>query len=240
MITSSRLSVLMTNTEQTLLDEALSDLPRNTHSSIPTMFHCLKQLSVTMPSSTASIAQESEWVDRVNVTEFEMHRILETDLSPQINVLGGYPSSLSSAAWRAYPISGTIFLCLMLRGLSINSNVFDYLVNSLVNAFQETVAASQNEEYEYKYEDEYEQEDDDDDTDRYPPNILLWLLFVGGAAAEGRQYRQWFLGQISRRLSELRLDSWQETRAALKVFPYIDECDGYFRKIWEEIEAGGF
>lgn len=82
----------------------------------------------------------------------------------------------------------------MLRGLSINSNVFDYLVDSLVNAFQETMATSQNDEYEYEYEDEDEQEDDDDDIDRYPPNILLWLLFVGGAAAEGRRYRQWFFG----------------------------------------------
>lgn len=138
-----------------------------------------------------------------------MHRILENDLSPQL-------TSAAFVTWRAYPIAGSIFLCLCLRQLSLRSNVLDYLVDSLVYALEET------------------------EEDQHPSRIYLWLLFVGAAAAEGRRNRRWFLARISDTLGRLKLDSWQRVNRVLVVFPYVEECDGYFQRIWEELQPEEF
>jgi hypothetical protein len=174
------------------------------------MFHSLKHLSTTMPRTpNANMTQQTQWLDQLNITELEMHKILENDLSLR------HPST-SFMTWRAYPIAGSIFLCLWLRQLSLQSNVLDYLVDSLVYALEDT------------------------DEDAYPLRVYLWLLFVGGAAAEGRQNRRWFLVRLSRTLEILKLNSWQHVNGVLVVFPYVEECDGHFQRIWEELQDEEF
>ncbi|KAE8553738.1 hypothetical protein EYB25_005120 [Talaromyces marneffei] len=195
------------NHESRTLDYILTNLPRDSHPSIRSMFHSLKHLATTMPQApSGNMTQQSAWLDQLNITELKMHRILENDYSPR------HPSS-SFVTWRAYPIAGSIFLCLWLRQLSLRSNVLDYLVVSLKYALEETIE------------------------DQYPLPVYLWLLFVGGAAAEGRRYRPWFLATLSRTLQRLKLDSWQRVNGVLVVFPYVEECDGYFRRIWEELQT---
>lgn len=191
--------------ESRTLDRILSNLPQDSHPSIRSMFHSLKHLSITMPRTAHSnMSQQSAWLDELNVTEFRMHRILETELSPR------HQSTTSFVTWRAYPIAGSIFLCLWLRQLSLRSNVLDYLLDSLKYAL------------------------DDTDENQYPSSVYLWFLFVGAAAAEGRHNRNWFLARLSDILAVLKLGSWQQVNGMLVVFPYVEECDPYFRRVWEE------
>lgn len=153
-----------------------------------------------------NINEQSAWLNELNLTEFKMHTILENEL------ISGH-SSPEFVSWRAYPITGTIFLCMWLRQLSIRSNVIDYLVDSLVYTLEETGLEN-----------------------TYPLRILLWLLFVGGSAAEGRRSRRWFLVHTSRSLHSLKVDSWESVKNALLVFPYVEECGEPFRRLWDEIE----
>ncbi|EED17370.1 hypothetical protein TSTA_112060 [Talaromyces stipitatus ATCC 10500] len=197
------------NNERRMLDGILTKLPGDCHPSIPSMFHSLKHLSTTMPRNPAvTIAQQSSWLDQLNITELQMHQIIENELISQTDAL-----TTPFVTSRVYPIAGSIFLCLWLRQLSIQSNVLDYLVDSLIYALDEI---------------EHEQQ--------YPSVILLWLLFVGGAAAEGRRTRQWFLGRLSNAVQTLNLDSWRRVKNVLEALPYVDECDEYLRRIWEELE----
>lgn len=94
--------------------------------------------------------------------------------------------------------------------------MLDYLVDSLKSALEET------------------------DEDQYPSWVYLWLLFVGAAAAEGRRNRRWFLARLSDALGRLKLDSWQRVNGVLVVFPYVEECDPYFRRIWQELQTEEF
>jgi hypothetical protein len=220
LLTSNAVDDNSTNTEQGTQEDAVDNLPQNAHVSIRNMMRSLQQLSTTMPRTAVDITQQSAWLDRLNVTEFETHRILENDLNLQT------VGSSSFTEWRAYPIAGSIFLCLWLRQLSLRSNVFDYLVDSLVYALKE------------EEEEEVAAMEQDNEEQHYPTNVLLWFLFVGGAAAEGRRNRQWFLGQISQTLRKLDLNSWQSTQGLLTVFPYVEECEGSYKKIWEELESG--
>ena len=200
-----------TSDEVRMLDQILSTLPQDSHPSIRSMFHSLKHLSMTMPRTLHSnMTQQSAWLDQLNITELKMHRILENDLSPR------HQSSTSFVTWRAYPIAGTIFLCLWLRQLSLQSNVFDYLVDSLKYALEDT------------------------NEDQYPSEVYLWFLFVGAAAAEGRRNRRWFLVRLSDALERLKLDSWQRVNGLLVMFPYVEECDQYFRRVWEKLQTGEF
>lgn len=194
--------------EDRMLDRTLSNLPQDSHPSIKPMFHSLKHLSTTTPRTPHSnMTQQSTWLDELNITELKMHRILENDLSPR------HHSTTSFVTWRAYPIAGSIFLCLWLRQLSF---VLDYLVDSLKSALEET------------------------DEDQYPSWVYLWLPFVGAAAAEGRRNRRWFLARLSDALGRLKLDSWQRVKGVLVVFPYVEECDPYFRRIWQELQTEEF
>lgn len=199
------------NNEIRMLDRILSNLPQDSDSSIRSMFHSLKHLSTTMPrTSHSNMTQQSAWLDQLNIAELRMHGILENDLSP------GHQSSTSFVTWRAYPIAGSIFLCLWLRQLSLQSNVFDYLVDSLKYALEETA----------EYQD--------------PSWVNLWLLFVGAAAAEGRRNRRWFLARLSDTLGILKLDSWQHVNGVLFAFPYVEECDSYFQRAWEGLQNEEF
>lgn len=193
--------------ESGMLDRILSNLPGDSYLSIKSMFHSLKHLSTTIPrTSHTDMTQQSTWLDQLNITELKMHKIIENNLGPRNQ------SITSFVTWRAYPIAGSIFLCLWLRQVSLRSNVMDYLADSLKYALEET------------------------DEDQYPSRVYLWLLFVGAAAAEGRRNRRWFLIRLSDTLGRLKLDSWQSVNGVLVVFPYVEECDPYFRRIWEELQ----
>lgn len=113
--------------------------------------------------------------------------------------------------WRVYTIAGNIFLCLFLRKTCLGSPVLKYLMNLLISATEKDKAG-------------------------IPAPILLWFLFVGGAAAEGSSRRQWFLTRLPGVLLLLSIESWHDARDQLVVFPYTDGCALSFKKIWSELD----
>ncbi|KAF3385434.1 hypothetical protein F1880_001700 [Penicillium rolfsii] len=68
----------------------------------------------------------------------------------------------------------------------------------------------------------------------YPPRFLLWLLFVGGTAGEGRTRREWFRAQITPVRAQLGLESWDDTLNILSMFPFVRGCYIPYQALWEE------
>jgi len=69
------------------------------------------------------------------------------------------------------------------------------------------------------------------------PEILLWILFVGAAGSQGQVERPWFITLLVSGSNKLRLHSWDDARAMLKRFLYVDKMlDPVWRKIWASVE----
>ena len=71
------------------------------------------------------------------------------------------------------------------------------------------------------------------------PQLLLWLLFVGGAFSERKLVRLQFaaliLGSYRNRIAGLH-GSWEETREILEQFVWSKRTlSVYFQTFWEEI-----
>jgi hypothetical protein len=189
------------------MSDLLSQIPEDAHFTLTTMFHELKCLSLNMTPSS-EIMPKAEWLERLNALGLSMHRMMAGEF---------FEMSAENIPRRAYSIAGNIFLCLYLRELPLSSPVFDYLLDCLVRALAET-----NSERNIQW---------------YPPRFLLWLLFIGGAAAEDRARRAWFIEQIPAVQAQLRLETWDEVIAVLSKFPFVSACYQSFQKLWEESVA---
>lgn len=109
---------------------------------------------------------------------------------------------------------GKYFSLLFLRELPLSNPVFDYLLDCLSHALNE--------------------ENMTIDVRWYPDRFLLWLLFVGGAAAAGRTRREWFRGQVLAVQARLKMETWTDVLAVLQIFPFVAGCYASFQELWEE------
>ena len=65
-------------------------------------------------------------------------------------------------------------------------------------------------------------------------DLLLWMLFVGGYAALGREERAWFFGMIGFVERDRGLRSWKEVRLLLEVMPVHHMLWEPFEELWQE------
>jgi hypothetical protein len=67
--------------------------------------------------------------------------------------------------------------------------------------------------------------------------LLLWILYVGGAVCTGITERRWFVGWAFRIGRKLSLGSWNEARELLTTFFWNEKiCERPCRQIWTETE----
>ena len=65
-------------------------------------------------------------------------------------------------------------------------------------------------------------------------DLLLWMLFVGGFAALGREERAWFAGMIGFVVRDRGFRGWREVRVLLEGLPVHYMLWGPFEKLWCE------
>lgn len=186
------------------MSDLLSQIPQDAHSTLMTIFHELKCLSLEM-TPNSEVMPKSEWLQRLNALGLSMHRTMAD---------GFIDTVTDSMPVRAYSVVGNIFLCLFLRELPLSNPVFDYLLDCLSHALNE--------------------ENMTIDVRWYPDRFLLWLLFVGGAAAAGRTRRGWFRGQVLAVQARLKMETWTDALAVLQIFPFVAGCYASFQELWEE------
>lgn len=68
------------------------------------------------------------------------------------------------------------------------------------------------------------------------PDVLFWILFIGGMAAQGHSPHSWFVHQLVDLAASLELREWEEAREILGGFLYTDQ-PGQLRGeiLWEQV-----
>lgn len=73
---------------------------------------------------------------------------------------------------------------------------------------------------------------------RQCPDLLIWVLFIGASSARILPERYFFTSELSHAVRARGIRSWQELRAALMPFFYVDRCSlGVVRELWAEIHT---
>lgn len=117
---------------------------------------------------------------------------------------------------RAYAIAGTTFLYLYLRNIPPSSTALDYFPSHLQDALSDGNVI--------------------DNAEIFPPEVLLWVLFMGGIASEDRVQRPWFRERASKVCATLAVESWPVARQILMRFPFTgSDCASHGRGFWSEL-----
>jgi hypothetical protein len=142
-----------------------------------------------------------------------------TDFLPKVEAAeNGFYLILHDGAsydWRAYFISGSLYLYMVVRKLPLRSPTYEYVVQRLKNALSHTEIF--------------------DDNGRYPPFMLLWILFIGGIASYGRAQREWFRVSLATCRRILALGTWEDALQILEKLTPFSELEFHGRDLWMEL-----
>jgi hypothetical protein len=71
---------------------------------------------------------------------------------------------------------------------------------------------------------------------QHPPDLLLWVLFIGGVVAT--TVRPWFREQLAQTCMIGNISTWDKARSILRTFPFVKhrrfDCESHCRKLWDE------
>lgn len=114
-------------------------------------------------------------------------------------------------------LAGAIYVYFFLRDIPVDSSVFDWMATLLKEGFQwDESVIGQN----------------------IPAEVLFWVLFVGRAAAVGRDERHWFCAHLDRARRDLMLSCWEEAKGVLRRLAWIEgPRDSDFKELWEELDG---
>jgi hypothetical protein len=69
------------------------------------------------------------------------------------------------------------------------------------------------------------------------PDILIWILFLGGDSSAGPLERAWFVSQLVIVVTPSKLRQWKDVRDSLLGFFYLDSAhQGAFQVLWAEVQ----
>lgn len=69
---------------------------------------------------------------------------------------------------------------------------------------------------------------------------LIWILFVGGAAAKGMPERAWFVKRLSTLVEWQGLTRWAEVKQLLRSVVWaVDATDEEAVDLWDDIHSHG-
>ena len=113
--------------------------------------------------------------------------------------------------------SGSIFVYMFLRRIPIHSPIFDWMVVLLQQDFERTEEIMRR---------------------LYPPELLLWILFIAGTASLGRPGRSGFRFKLIKCRSELNINSWNAAKLMLRKLAWLETPgDSLGGSSWEELEG---
>ncbi|PQE29651.1 C6 transcription factor protein [Rutstroemia sp. NJR-2017a BBW] len=76
---------------------------------------------------------------------------------------------------------------------------------------------------------------------RNPPNfdrvLMLWILSVGGVAADGSPERRWFVSHLGDLTEDLGIQCWKEMKGNISSVVWHEIlCENIHRRLWEEVK----
>jgi hypothetical protein len=73
------------------------------------------------------------------------------------------------------------------------------------------------------------------------PDLLFWILLLGGMASRGHRSHPWFVFQLAEVAHSLALKEWLDVRALLGEFFYTDQPGGTAGEdLWNEVLTSSF
>jgi len=149
-----------------------------------------------------------------------MNAIQDSDklLLTEFKLLALSKSPTSSKLLASTCMAAIMFLDRYLRGISFNARIMDRFVARLqasMNDVLDTISPF--------------------DIDVKIVRIVLWILYVGGTAAEKKPERAWFVTHLSYFCDSMQLNNWEDAKRTLQSFLWPsdwEECGGF---LWEEV-----
>lgn len=146
----------------------------------------------------------------------ELHAVSNSELSTKLNHISGHLYDLMHGAepsddrdsssrhnWKLYPLAGNIYLEYFLRGIAADNAVLQYYVINLKESVEVTGVMVIHEA-------------------GCSPELLLWVLIVGGTVAQAPSDKDWYKAQIGKIREYLALKDWEDARGVLKRFTWFD------------------
>jgi hypothetical protein len=177
-----------------------------------TMFHRIRQLTF-IRSKVHSIRE----LDADTQQRFTSNVLL---IERQINAIVNRPGANGNAGSmpiRCMPFysSALLFVYLALREVPISSSILDNFITRLRTALDIL-------EPEKIWRD-------------FPPGFLLWILFMGGWAAQGHPDRPWYSYYVAWLSTRMRLGFWEQAKDLLTQYCFVDSlCEIACRMLWDE------
>jgi hypothetical protein len=182
------------------------------------MFRNLHYLSgqVTVSMSRSNIQDDAKLMEKISKAEQYVELLIHYG-GGTAGTIGLSSDNSSSTNVQSSALAGAIYVYLFLQHIPVDSPVFDWMVTLLKESFQwdESVIGQP-----------------------YPAEVLFWILFVGRAAAVGRDERYWFCARLDMARRDLKLKSWDQAKGVLRRFAWIEgPGDPEFKELWEELDG---
>ncbi|KIM95881.1 hypothetical protein OIDMADRAFT_58972 [Oidiodendron maius Zn] len=177
-----------------------------------TMFHRIRELSyirakVQSVGELATVSQQ-QFTNKVLLIERQINAIVNQPAAD------GKSSSMPMRCMPFYS-STLLFVYLVLRGIPTTSSILGNFITRLRTALSFL-----------KRENNWQE---------IPHGFLLWMLFIGGWAAEGRQDRSWYSDHIAWLGTQMKLEFWEQAKNVISEYAYVDSiCERPGRKLWGE------
>jgi hypothetical protein len=179
------------------------------------MFRNLHYLSdqITISMSRNNVQNDAKLMENI----FKAEQRIELVIHHGGGTTGLISDNSSITNVQSSALAGVIYVYLFLRDIPVDSSVFDWMVTLLKEGLQsdESVIGQ-----------------------IYPAEVLFWVLFVGRAAAVGRDERHWFCARLDVARRDLMLSSWEEAKGVLRRLAWIEgPGDSEFKELWEELDG---
>ena len=144
----------------------------------------------------------------------------------QINAAIHWPAAIGetgSIPMRCMPFysSALLFVYIVLRELPTTSSILDNFITRLKTALS------------YLKVENFWRES--------PHGFLLWVLFIGGWAAEGRPDRSWYSTQLAWLSMKMKVEMWEHAKSLLTEYVFMNYlCERPCRKLWDESRLMSF
>ena len=189
------------------LSPVLEDYYQRFEDEIDHLFHQIRELSGAMHKlrSSAVLPREDIWYsDKIYYLQRSLFDIIHN------------PDLLSSSLDAACGIAGLIYCTHCLRDIPFTFQVISKAVSRLKSAIEGI------------------------ETEQLQVQIstagvrLLWVLGLGGVAAEGKRDRSWFAAKFKDMCGVMSLIDWESTKAVLESVLWQEELNDAGERLWDE------
>ncbi|TVY83616.1 Cryptochrome-1 [Lachnellula suecica] len=151
--------------------------------------------------------------------DFNAIRDSDKLLLAEVTLLALSKNPSSSKLLTSTCMAAIIFLDKHLRGITFNARIMERFVARLQVSMNDVLSIISPFEIDVK-----------------TARIMLWILYVGGVAAEEKIERAWFVTHLSYICDSLQLNNWKDAKQILESFLWPLEWETDRARLWEEVD----